>query len=244
MKTAKAIAWLSFFVAGDVLAADDLVNSQITFFGSSGTALGIEAPPVVAANDCLIITGQINNGGTAATFTRAGWTELVDFGNTFTAGGFAYLLYPAVGNEDGTTVTVTSSQSVDGHGQMFVVSPCGGLDDWEHKPSDDTGTTEAPTAATTTVNDELVVQVLHIRRAGTDASMPTAPSGTTNAPGDSPLGTNFRQITHVAEYDQASAGATSTNTWGNLVDGEPRNLYTFAFLAPSSGSGLLRRRRN
>jgi hypothetical protein len=214
----------------------NLVNSQITDFLGASTSLVSDAPPVVNSGDILVLTGQINNGGTAATFTRADWNELEDFGDAFGIGGFAYWK-TADGTEGGTTVTVTSSQSVTGHGQMFVVENTGGLDDYARKVSDDTGTTEAPTAIDCTGTNQLVVQVIHMRRSDSATNIPTEPSGTTDAPGDAPLGTNFRQVTAVAEYDEASSGAavTSTATWGNLVDGEPRTLYTFSFLNVAAG---------
>jgi hypothetical protein len=214
----------------------NLVNSQITDLLGASTSLVIDAPPVVNSGDILVITGQINNGGTAATFTRADWTELDDFGDAFNIGGFAYWR-TADGSEGGTTVTVTASQSVTGHGQMFVVETTGGLDDWARKPSDDTGTTEAPTAIDCTGTNQLVVQVCHLRRPGSQTDVPTKPTGTADAPGDAAQGHNNKCATGVAEYDEASSGAavTSTATWGGLTEGEPRTLWTFSFLNVAAG---------
>jgi hypothetical protein len=207
-----------------------LVNSQITDIGSASTSLVLDTPPTINAGDILVITGQINNGGTVATFSRADWTEIEEYDTgTFSSGGFAYWKV-ADGSEDGGTVTVTSSQSVAGHGQVFVVSNSAGLDDWA-RVTDTAGTTEAPTAIDVTNANSLVVQVLHMKNEGGPPT-PTAPSGTSNSSGDSPLITSFRQTTHVAHYEQASAGTavTSTATWGNLTDGQVRTLWTFSFL--------------
>lgn len=220
-----------------------LVNGQIVNF-SAVTTIPVEAPPVVNAGDWLLMTGDIQNVGSEITFSLAGWTEIAQYTDGgFGGSGFAFIKQ-AVGNEDGTTVNVTASSSSTGHAQMFVVSDSGGLDDWARKPSDDAGTTEAPTAIDCTGANQLVVQVIHFQHGTSSPPTPTVPSGTTIAPGDGTLSTNFGYVTGIAYYEQASAGTavTSTNTWGNVTDGVRRILWTFSFLnagSPGGGEGSI-----
>lgn len=102
------------------MAFPSVTSITVTNFTSETTAHACNMPATVAAGDLLIILLSLGWGGGTRT-EPSGWTTKFDTVNGTDVAGCCYIK-DAVGNEDGTTVDVVTSDGTAGVAQVFRIA--------------------------------------------------------------------------------------------------------------------------
>jgi concanavalin A-like lectin/glucanase superfamily protein len=101
------------------VTAPTVSDVTTTIFSAAATSHLVNLPATVDPDDLLLIWFHTGDTSPTGIGTPGGWTQIGTLGNS--GGDFAYLLKKAVGNEDGTTVDVTTPTALEAVAVCFRI---------------------------------------------------------------------------------------------------------------------------